>query len=221
MTTGTPFFLLEQTPFDAGQSVPGAELYFYQTGTTTDQSVYTTPDLSAAHSQPVTADASGFFDPIYLNPNASVDYRARLEDGDGNLIWQRDAVPRFRENFQTDTFEVTYVGFSSDPANTTATWFQIGRLIYLSLPIGTGTSNSTQFTMSGLPSAIRPATTQYGFVPYAEDNSAFSTASIRVTNSSVISLAPGGAAYDLSGWTNSGTKGLVQDASIIYRLSDT
>lgn len=51
----------------------GDKLYFYTTGTLTPASVYTTSDLSVAHANPVVADATGAFAPIYLDP--AVTYR--------------------------------------------------------------------------------------------------------------------------------------------------
>ena len=222
MSKGTPFFLLEQTPFSAGQSLPGAKLYFYQTGTTTEQTVYQESTLSTSHTQPITADASGFFDDIWLDPNASVDYRVKLDDSDDTLVWQIDNVPRQRSNFLTGTFEVTYTGFSADPSATTATYYQQGRFVFLELPVGNGTSNSTEFTMTGLPVAIRPTTTQYHFVPYAADNSSVSGGAIvQILNSSQMEIALAGVTFSTTTWTASGTKGLNTYAGFWYRLDDT
>ena len=73
------------------QSLPGAKLYFYQSGTTTPQNTYTDAALSVAHANPVVADASGYFAPIYLDPTLS-DYRARLTTSADVLIDQRDDI---------------------------------------------------------------------------------------------------------------------------------
>lgn len=221
MSKGTPFSLLQTTPFSAGQSLPGALLYFYQTGTTTEQAVYQESTLTTTHTQPITADASGFFAAIYLDPTASVDYRVRLEQSDTTLVWQEDNVPRQRSNFITGTFECTYTGFSADPSNTTANYYQQGRFVHLELPVGNGTSNGTGFTIAGLPAAIRPTTTQYCYVPYAADNSAVGGGAIvQVSNSSAMVIALSGTTYGTSTWTGSGTKGLNTYAGIWYRLDD-
>lgn len=71
-----PFFA---PPSDAGATLPGAKLNFYQTGTTTRQDTYTTSALSVAHANPVVADANGRFPPIYLDPSL-VQYKAVLTD---------------------------------------------------------------------------------------------------------------------------------------------
>lgn len=76
----------------AGDLIPGAKLYFYQTGTTTPQNVYTDIGLSVAHSSPVEADASGVFAPIYLD-HTLPNYRVKLTDSAGTQIWQLDDIP--------------------------------------------------------------------------------------------------------------------------------
>ena len=223
MTLGTSFQLLEPTPFETGQSLPSAQLYFYQTGTTTDQAVYTSADLSTAHAQPVVADSDGLFPAIYLNPDATADYRVRLLDSDSNQVWQYDSVQRYSENFDTDTFEVTYGGFSADPSATTATYYRFGRLVLIELPVGTGTSNSTSFSISGLPAAIRPASTQYAHVPFAEDNGSANSggAVVQVQNASQMNVALNDGSYAAASWTNSSTKGLTTYAPVWYRLVNT
>lgn len=78
--------------FPRVQSLPGAKIYFYATGTTTPQNTYTDADLSIAHSNPVEADANGYFAPIYLDPTLP-DYRMKLTTSADVLIVQYDDVP--------------------------------------------------------------------------------------------------------------------------------
>lgn len=61
-------------------SQPGAKRYYRQTGTSTPQPVYTDIGLTVAHSNPVVADADGYFDVIYLDP-ALPNYRVIHTDG--------------------------------------------------------------------------------------------------------------------------------------------
>ncbi len=63
-----------------GFNLDGAKWFFYQTGTTTPQSVYTTAALSVAHSNPVEADAAGKFPPIFFD--SSLSYRGVLKTAD-------------------------------------------------------------------------------------------------------------------------------------------
>lgn len=70
-----------------GQLLPGAKLYFFQTGTSTPQPVYQDIALTVAHAQPVVADGAGKFDAIYLDP-ALPHYRITLTDA--NDVTQPD-----------------------------------------------------------------------------------------------------------------------------------
>lgn len=48
-------------------SLVASKLYFYRTGTSTAATVYTNIALTIAHSNPVVADSSGYFAPIYID----------------------------------------------------------------------------------------------------------------------------------------------------------
>jgi hypothetical protein len=72
--------------------LPGSKLYFFLTGTSTPQNVFTDVDLSVAHSQPVEADAAGVFAPIYMDGTLD-DYRVAHYTSDDVLIYQVDGVP--------------------------------------------------------------------------------------------------------------------------------
>jgi hypothetical protein len=61
-------------------SQAGAKLYFRVSGTSTPQNTYTDVDLATPHSNPVVADAEGYFDPIYLDPSLP-NYRVIHTDG--------------------------------------------------------------------------------------------------------------------------------------------
>lgn len=63
-----------------GLNLDGAKWYFYQSGTTTPQSVYTTAALSTPHSNPVEADAAGKFPNIFFD--ATLSYRGVLKTAD-------------------------------------------------------------------------------------------------------------------------------------------
>jgi hypothetical protein len=84
----------------AGVRLPGAKLYFYQSGTSTPQNTYTDIDLSVAHENPVVADSEGAFAPIYLDPSLP-HYRVKLTTADDVQIWQIDDVPSNQNTAQT------------------------------------------------------------------------------------------------------------------------
>lgn len=69
----------------------GARWFFYASGTTTPQSVYTTAALNVAHANPVVADAGGKFAPIYFN--ASLSYRGVLKSAnEATTIYDIDPI---------------------------------------------------------------------------------------------------------------------------------
>jgi hypothetical protein len=88
----------------AGVRLPGAKLYFTQSGTSTAQNTYTDIALSVAHSNPVVADASGEFDPIYLDPSLP-NYRVKLTTSADVQVFQIDDVPS--NNNEGVSFRIT------------------------------------------------------------------------------------------------------------------
>jgi hypothetical protein len=79
------------TPTDGnGHVYAGAQLFFYQTGTTTPQTVYADSGATTPLSNPVVADANGLFAAIYLsNVNA---YKCVLQTSTGATIRTTDPV---------------------------------------------------------------------------------------------------------------------------------
>ncbi|WP_323992688.1 phage tail protein [Nguyenibacter sp. L1] len=68
----------------------GAQLSFYQTGTTTPQATYADPGLTIPNPNPVIADSSGQFGNIFLL--GAPDYAVVLADANGNQVWTMDPV---------------------------------------------------------------------------------------------------------------------------------
>jgi hypothetical protein len=83
------FFLPFRPAFDVNSLViPGAQLVFYLTGTTTKQAVYTTSALSTELSNPVIANSAGVFPDIYQDD--SLTYRVDLLDAAGATLHSVD-----------------------------------------------------------------------------------------------------------------------------------
>lgn len=61
----------------SGVPLAGAKLFFYQTGTTTEITVYQDDDLSSPRTNPVISSASGIFPPIYLR---ETEFKVVLKD---------------------------------------------------------------------------------------------------------------------------------------------
>lgn len=76
--------------FDSsGNTLAGAKLYFYDAGTTTLKNIYTDSDLTVAAANPVIADGSGRFAPIYTDGQP---FKVMLYTASGDLIWSADNV---------------------------------------------------------------------------------------------------------------------------------
>jgi len=79
-----------QQAFDgSGNTIAGARLYFYEGGTSTPKNVYADVGLGVPLSQPVVADGSGRFPPIYLDNGA---YKVRFCNAENALIWSADNI---------------------------------------------------------------------------------------------------------------------------------
>lgn len=90
----TQFILPRQVKINvAGRPYAGAKAYFYQTDTETPQLVYQDSALTVPHVQPVVADDDGYFPVIWLNPDASFDYRVQILSATGSLLDDVPAVP--------------------------------------------------------------------------------------------------------------------------------
>ncbi len=89
--TGTLLLQPVNRAVDAtGAPISGAQLQFYETGTTTPASVYADSGLTTPLSNPVIADSGGLFVPIFLDP--AVTYRAQLLSATGTLISDMDPI---------------------------------------------------------------------------------------------------------------------------------
>jgi hypothetical protein len=76
---------------DDGNPIPGALLYFYESGTTTPKPVYQDIDLNDAHPNPVVANAYGIFPVIRLDTSAGY-YTVTLKDANLVQRWSVDNV---------------------------------------------------------------------------------------------------------------------------------
>lgn len=83
------FFLPFRPAIDAnGLTIPGAQLCFYATGTTTEQAVYANSTLTTPLVNPVVANAAGRWPVIHLDE--SLAYRVVLKDSAGVTLAETD-----------------------------------------------------------------------------------------------------------------------------------
>jgi microcystin-dependent protein len=94
---GQQYFTASTFEFDTnGVPLARGQLFFFETGTSTPQSVYADPQLTTPLSNPVIADGNGRFGAIWLNP--STGYKVQLftaatdDNPDGVQIWTEDPI---------------------------------------------------------------------------------------------------------------------------------
>lgn len=88
--TAQRFVLPYETVIDAsGVPLPGAQLFFYTSGTDNLLATYTDAALSTPNANPVVADGAGVFPNIFLQNLA---YKVVLEDDNGDQVWTADPV---------------------------------------------------------------------------------------------------------------------------------
>jgi len=87
------FVIPKQVGLIGGAVAPASVLRFYQSGTSTPQFVYTDSGLTSGVTS-ITADSSGVFAKVYLNPNATANYRVTLETSAGVVTWTEDDIAK-------------------------------------------------------------------------------------------------------------------------------
>jgi hypothetical protein len=72
-----------------GRAAPGAKLYFYETESETPKATYSDVGLTTPNTNPVIANSTGRFGPIFLSDGY---YKVILKDTDDATIWTEDKV---------------------------------------------------------------------------------------------------------------------------------
>lgn len=109
--------------------------------------------------------------------------------------------------YEEGTFTATYVGGTTAPTGT-ASYVRIGKAVTLVLPLLSATSNSTGFSLTGLPASLWPATNQGVSIGanMAIDNSvAINTAKLFIGLLGTLIFQNNGSS---NGWTAAGTKSI-------------
>lgn len=84
--------LPKMTPTSGGVSYNSAKAYYYQSGTTTPITVYTSAAMGTPHNSPVVADANGVFAPVYIDESVNTSYRLQLYTSADVLIYDVDSI---------------------------------------------------------------------------------------------------------------------------------
>jgi hypothetical protein len=131
-----------------GAPMAGAQMQFYQTGTTTPTPAYASATLATALPNPVVADSGGLFSPIWLDP--TVTYRIQLLTSAGTLVQDIDpATESVVEATQAQVNAGTATGLFVSPAKLAA-WTGIpAALGYTPLNRAADTANNLALTFTG------------------------------------------------------------------------
>lgn len=107
-----------------------------------------------------------------------------------------------RLSARATTFTATGTGFTAT-ITSTARFMLFGDLCVLNIPQLSGTSNTTAFTITGLPSIIRPVNISYAYIRTTDNGTDARGIATLSAASSTITL---NTADNLAAWTASGTK---------------
>lgn len=126
-------------------------------------------------------------------------------------------------DYNEGTFTCTLSGFTTT-VNGTCRYTRVGKAVSLFIPILTGTSNTNDGTLSGLPAEISPARTGYIGIGESKDNAGHFMCdlyydAIGAPNSfEVLIKTTISGGFSLSGFTTSGTKGFDTEQNFHYTV---
>jgi hypothetical protein len=212
---------------DSGNPVNAGLVYFFRTGTTTEQDTYSDSTLDTANANPVVLNASGrATTAIYGDPSSGYDYRVRLCTSADAQIWQYDDIvvdAADSATFSEGSFTGTLTGM--DATTTGTVYYRItsnsagtGKICRLYVPVAiTGTSNTTAMTMTGLPAAVVPTIAVMAVVPVLENTTGqLGRADIAAAGTTILFTTD--LPFSTTGFTGSGSKGLPAGWQMEYAL---
>lgn len=182
----TLFQLPKAVPVSAGSSYASCKCHFYQAGTTTNITTYTTAALSVANANPVVADSNGVFAPIFIDEGTNATYKMRLVTSADALIYEVDNIPAIpsqanigatlwpRTSAET-TASVTPTNYYYEPGNV--------------LRYGTNTTPGTTDMTAAIQAAIDTVKQAAGGIVYIPSGQYRVTSSLDLTGITV-SAAP-------------------------------
>lgn len=216
MSTGALLLPPGYHPLIDGAVVTSGKLYFYRTITTTAQDTYTDSSLSTPNANPVILNATGGLDTlVYGDPSTGFNYRMRVYSSADVLLGTHDDLVVFGNTTATyseGSFTATLTGYASGPTGTVtykifANSAGTGKFCVLHAASGiSGTSNSTSFTMTGIPAAAQPSASCNTELFVATDNGALVSAFGSVSGGTMTFYTD--EPLSATGWTGSGNKAL-------------
>jgi hypothetical protein len=230
MSLGELAFPIGYVPLNTnGEPVPSGKLTFSRTGTATAQDSYSDSALTVANSNPVVLDSSGMLTTkVYLDPTTGFDYRIKFSTSADAQIWVFDDVVVPSRDLATiveGSFTATLTGMTAATTGTvnytiTADDEGAGKICTLHARAAiTGTSNTTALTLTGLPAACTPNEAVLVLVAIT-DNTAAVQGGAQITADDTTITFSCDTPLSVTGFTNSGTKGLSAGWSMSYPLAN-
>lgn len=131
----------------------------------------------------------------------------------GSLVCRADGTNCPASGTTQGTATATFNGFTAGLTRT-LTYSVIGSIACFSIPSGTGTSNTTAFTITGVPAAVQTTSVVASGVMEVEDNGVIKFAYWRMpSGSGTITFSNG---INGTAFTNSGTKGIDDNFTACY-----
>lgn len=123
-------------------------------------------------------------------------------------------------DFEKGSFTITSNGFSGTDPTGTCFFERYGNLVYLKVPILTGTSDTASFFFSGLPVALRPASLRLSNIPAVWDTGnaitdCYADIEDAASATGIINIYK----YGGGSWNASGSKGNFAVLDIFYVLN--
>lgn len=112
------------------------------------------------------------------------------------------------------SYTATITGCTTSPT-VTVTYQRIGNMVMMDIPTLTCTSNTSQFTLTGAPAGIRPATTtgRHNVSATQDSGTTLQSSEYDMNTSGTLTFYTGG---NSSGWTAAGTKGIPVRVQLWY-----
>jgi hypothetical protein len=127
----------------------------------------------------------------------------------------KSIAPTILTNSISGNYNGTLTGLTSGAVTCTVNYTRVGDIVSLSWAGSTGTSNTTALTMTGMPASIWPGSAKSNFQLPVVNNGSNVAGNLSIGISGVMTFGVG-ITGGTSGFTNSGTKGLL-DMVVTYR----
>jgi len=223
----SPLSAFLQLLTDNGIPLGGGLLWSYTAGTTTPAATYTDSTGGTTNANPIQMASNGRLPNVnvWQAGGSTLKFVFSTNAGTtGSPVFGTQLGPTFDQitgindpafNQITGTFTGSLTGMTGT-TNVTVSYAIVGKICILRAA-GTGTSNTTAMTMTGVPSLCTPSSGASICSTMLEDNGSNVGGWAQVTTGNTINFGVG-INNNQSGFTNSGTKGLPAGWCVTYSL---